>query len=262
MSAIATVFANLQAKNKLAFIPFLTAGDPNLSTTIDAIKGLAQVGADIIEIGFPFSDPVADGPIIQASYTRALDQGFKLQHLFESIQKLTSEPTFHTPLVGMVSFSLIYRYGIAEFTAAAKQAKFTGLIVPDLPPEEATELSQAMTRAELDLILLVTPTTTPDRAKHIAELSRGFLYCVSIVGITGTQTVQQTSLKEYLARLRTQTQLPLCVGFGISKPEHVQGLRGIADGAIVGSALVRCLHEKGIEGLKEDAQKLADATKG
>lgn len=261
MSAIASVFTNLRAKNKLAFIPFITAGDPDMPSTIEAIKGLASIGADLIEIGFPFSDPVADGPIIQASYTRALDQGLKLQQIFDSVAKLTAESSFRTPLVGMVSYSLIYRYGIDAFTQAAKQAKFAGLIVPDLPPEEAIELSQAMTRAELDLILLVTPTTTTERAKQIAELSRGFLYCVSIVGITGTQSVQQVSLNDYLARLRTLTQLPLCVGFGISKPEHVQGLRGIADGAIVGSSLVKSLHEKGIDALKHDAQKLAEATK-
>ncbi|MCX7665005.1 MAG: tryptophan synthase subunit alpha [Gemmataceae bacterium] len=260
MSAIATELAKLKAKKQLAFIPFITAGDPDLETTVSAITTLVDQGANLIEIGFPFSDPVADGPIIQASYTRALEKGIKILDIFTRVQELTSRPDFHTPLVGMVSYSLIFRYGVAEFTFAAKSAGFAGLIVPDLPPEEADELSQATQSAELDLILLVTPTTTLERAKKIASLSRGFLYCVSIVGITGTQSAQQQSLQQYLERIRTVTDLPLCVGFGISQPEHIQRLQGLAEGAIVGSSLVRCLHEKGIEGLKQQAQKLAQAT--
>ncbi len=261
MSAIATVLAQLKEKKQLAFIPFITAGYPDLETTVLALSTLAQTGADLIEIGFPFSDPVADGPIIQASYTRALEKGIRIIDIFGMIQKLTSQPHFDTPLVGMVSYSLIFRYGVPEFTFAAKSAGLAGLIVPDLPPEEADELSQACQSVDLDLILLVTPTTTLERAKKIASLSRGFLYCVSIVGITGTQSAQQQTLQQYLARIRTVTELPLCVGFGISQPEHIRRLHGLADGAIVGSSLVRCLYEKGIEGLKLQAQRLADATK-
>jgi tryptophan synthase alpha chain len=245
MNPVDDLFARLRAEGRKAFLPFITAGDPNLATTADLLPQVAAAGADLIEIGFPFSDPIADGPVIQASYSRALDKGLKLDDVFAMIRKVTSSSGFTTPLVGMVSYSLIFRRGPAAFVDAACKSGMRGLIVPDLVADEADEFAAVCRRADCKLILLVTPTTSAERAAKIVGLCTGFVYCVSVVGITGERDRLPADLTQQLARLRTLTNLPLCVGFGVSSPDHVRHLKEIADGVIVGSALVRRMEQGG-----------------
>jgi tryptophan synthase alpha chain len=246
MNSIDTLFQKLRSQQRKAFIPFITGGDPNLAVTVNLIKELARRGASLIEIGFPYSDPIADGSVIQASYTRALNNGFRVDDLLAAIKKATlTKETAGIPLVAMVSYSLVHHRGPARFIAQALDAGLAGAIVPDLPVEEAEELAKLCSAADFKLIQLVTPTTPPERAQKIARLSTGFLYCVSVVGITGERTNIPPQLLDQLRWLKTQTNLPLCVGFGVSQPEHVRMLRDVADGIIVGSALVRHLGQIG-----------------
>ncbi len=240
---ISDVFTELRSKKQTAFIPFIPAGDPNLNATGSLISALPRAGADLIEIGFPFSDPIADGPVIQAAYTRALNQGIRVESIFEMIHHLSSKPSWKTPLVGMVSYSLVFRPGVSKFLTRANQSGLSGLIVPDLPIDEAEELSAAVREHHLDLIMLVSPLTPIDRAAKIAKYSSGFLYCVSTVGITGERTELPSSLQAQLKSIRELTSLPLCIGFGISQPSQVQRWKEFADGLIVGSAIVRRLEK-------------------
>jgi tryptophan synthase alpha chain len=267
MNPIDSVFQQLRTQKRKAFIPFITAGDPSLVTTAGLVKELARRGAALIEIGFPYSDPIADGSVIQASYTRALNKGLRLDDIFASIKKTTlANDAGGVPLVAMVSYSLVHHRGPAQFIAQARDAGFAGAIVPDLPVEEAVELAKACAHADFKLIQLVTPTTPRERAQRIVQLATGFVYCVSVVGITGERAQMPPQLLDQLRWLRSQTNLPMCVGFGISKPEHVQQLREVADGIIVGSALVRHLGEIGakseevvIREIGQQATLLADA---
>lgn len=222
-------------------MPFVTAGDPDLAFTRELIPAVADAGADIIEVGFPFSDPIADGPVIQASYTRALSRRLKLADLLATLKDVTSQSAWKTPLVAMASYSLMYRKGLAAFIDSARDAGLSGAVVPDLPVEEAHELAQIAADRDFKLILLVTPTTSAERAEKVVKACSGFVYVVSVVGITGARDAMPVGLRELVARLRTMTDLPLCVGFGVSKPGHVRDLKTIADGVIVGSALVKKL---------------------
>jgi len=241
MNSVDSLFKQNKSSGRRAFIPFVTAGDPDLAFTERVLPAMAGAGASLIEVGFPFSDPIADGPVIQASYTRALDKGLKLDDTFSSLEKITSAKSWQTPTVGMISYSLIYRHGPTRFIAAAKKAGLSGAIVPDLTAEEADDFAKRAREEDFKLILLVTPTTPAKRAEKIVSLCTGFLYCVSIVGITGEREGLPDTLCDQLSRLRGMTDLPLCVGFGVSKPDQVKQLRDIADGVIVGSALVRKL---------------------
>lgn len=237
MNPIDQLFTSLKADNRKAFIPFITAGDPDLDATTRLLREVAGRGASLIEVGFPYSDPIADGSVIQASYTRALSRGLTLDAIFGAMRTLN----VNVPLVAMVSYSLVHHRGAERFVGDAKTAGFSGAIVPDLPVDEADELAAIAAKHDFKLILLVTPTTPRERAARIARLSTGFLYCVSVVGITGERAQLPPDLLDQLRWLRTQTDLPLCVGFGISTPEHVRTLRDAADGVIVGSAIVRNL---------------------
>ncbi len=241
MNPIDTLFQRLRSENRKAFMPFLTAGDPDLAFTREAIPAAAAAGASLMEIGFPFSDPIADGPVIQASYTRALARGLHLDDIFESLKQVTSTPGWQTPLVAMASYSLVYKKGVAAFLDAAQGAGLSGAVVPDLPAEEADDLAAVCRDRDFKLILLVTPTTSPGRAERIVKACSGFVYVVSVVGITGERTAVSAQARAVVGRLRGMTDLPLCVGFGVSRPEHVRELREVADGVIVGSALVRKL---------------------
>ena len=241
MNPIDQLFSRLKAERRKAFIPFITAGDPDLDATVKLVREAARCGASLIEIGFPYSDPIADGSVIQASYTRALNNGLTVDAIFGAMRALNG---IGGPLVAMVSYSLVHHRGPERFITDARGAGFSGAIVPDLPVEEAEELAKIAAKHEFKLILLVTPTTPRERAQKIAKLSTGFLYCVSVVGITGERSQLPPDVLEQLRWLRTQTALPLCVGFGISTPEHVRTLRDSADGVIVGSALVRRLEQK------------------
>ncbi|MCE9531432.1 MAG: tryptophan synthase subunit alpha [Planctomycetes bacterium] len=241
MNPIDRLFRQSRKDGRKAFIPFLTAGDPDLGFTEKLLPRLAEAGADLIEIGFPFSDPIADGPVIQASYTRALERDLKLKEIFAAIDRVTKTPGWTVPIVGMVSYSLVHRHGPALFLDHAKEAGFSGAIVPDLTAEEADDFAKLASDRDFKLILLVTPTTPPARVERIVKLCTGFLYCVSVVGITGERDRLPEALREQLRKFRTMTDLPLCVGFGVGKPDQVKELRQYADGVIVGSALVRKL---------------------
>lgn len=225
----------------MAFMPFVTAGDPDLPTTARLVRELAARGADLIEVGFPYSDPIADGPVIQASYTRALAKHLHVRDIFAAIKTVTADVT--APLIGMVSFAIIFRLGPEKFVQKARDAGFAGLIVPDLPGDEAEELAAIARSHGLDLIELIAPTTPPERADRILRTASGFVYCIGVAGTTGVRESLASDLTAELQRLRGQTDLPLAVGFGISRPEQVTALRGVADGVIVGSAVVRHLED-------------------
>jgi tryptophan synthase alpha chain len=254
MNPIDALFRRLRSQGRKAFMPFLTAGDPDLAATARLAPILARYG-DLIEIGFPYSDPIADGPVIQASNTRALERGVKIEDIFAAVRNLALD---QTPLAAMVSYSLIHRRGCERFVDQAQAAGFSGAIVPDLPLEESETLSRIAAQRDFKLIQLVTPTTPRDRARAIAQRSTGFLYCVSVTGVTGERDRLPPELLEQLAWLRTQTELPLCVGFGISRPEHVRTLREVADGIIVASALVRHLEKAGSQSFDKIAAAIGE----
>jgi tryptophan synthase alpha chain len=253
-------FSRLKSQGRMAFMPFVTAGDPDLAATQRIILELAGRGVDLIEIGFPYSDPIADGPVIQASYTRALAKHLHVAEIIAAVRELThgrQEPL--PPLVAMVAYAIIFRIGPEQFVRNAREAGLAGLIVPDLPADEATELAKLCRQAELDLIELIAPTTTPERTRRILETSSGFIYCISVAGTTGVRDQLPHELQQQLRWLKTQTRLPLAVGFGISRPEQVETLRGLADGVIVGSAIVRqiaAISEKNVP-LDEALQNVA-----
>jgi tryptophan synthase alpha chain len=239
-SKIDDTFSRLKAQGRMAFMPFVTAGDPDLATTQKVVLELAARGVDLIEIGFPYSDPIADGPVIQASYTRALAKHLHVDEIFAAVKSLSrpgSAPL--PPLVAMVAYAIIFRTGPEKFVHKARDAGFAGLIVPDLPADEAADMASLSSAGGLDLIQLIAPTTTPARTKRILETASGFIYCISVAGTTGVRDQLPPELRQQLQWLKTQTKLPLAVGFGISRPDQVASLRGLADGVIVGSALVR-----------------------
>jgi tryptophan synthase alpha chain len=259
MNPVDATFARLRAGGRKAFLPFVTAGDPDIATTASLLPQLPAAGADLIEVGFPFSDPIADGPVIQASYSRALDRGLKIADVFDAVRTATQAPGFQAPVLGRVSYSLVHRRGPTEFLAQATEAGLSGLIVPDLVADEADEFAAACRDADCKLVLMVTPTTTPERAAKIVRLCTGFVYCVSVVGITGERDKLPEQLTGYLARLRTMSDLPLCVGFGVSRPEHVRRLKEIADGVIVGTALVKKLEQGGPAAVVQAVRELSAA---
>ena len=243
---LAKTFAALARDGRKALAPFVTAGDPDLDTTLAVIEALDRAGAAVCELGVPYSDPIADGPVIQASYTRALAAGFTLEKFFEMVRKATGRVKM--PILAMVSYSIIYRRGIDRFVDDAAAAGLAGLVVPDLPLEESDVLDVTCKGANLALVRLVTPTTPPERAAEIAKRSTGFLYCVSVAGVTGARTDLPEGLVERVKWLQTKTDVPVLVGFGVSTPEQVKLLSSVADGAIVGSALVRRVGELAAEG--------------
>ena len=234
------------AKGRLAFLPFVPAGYPDLATTTRLIEALGPAGADVIEVGFPFSDPIADGPVIQEAFAHALNHGVKTKDVFAAVAAAKSaaksaNASASPALVAMVSYSIVFRYGQSRFLADAKQAGFDAILIPDLPPPQAQSTCAAITAAGLDTVLLVAPTTTEPRRKEIATLTTGFIYYLSVSGITGERAALPPELAAGLANMKSLTPLPICVGFGISKPQHLQQLTGHAHGAIVGSALVRAI---------------------
>ena len=237
MSAIEQCFRNLKSAGKKALIPFVTAGDPDLDVTVAVVKELAARGCSLCEIGIPYSDPIADGPVIQASYTRALARQITVAEIMGRLRSVSQ--SISMPLITMVSYAIVLRHGLARYVSEAKAAGIAGAIVPDLLVDEAAPLAEICREEDFKLIQLVTPTTPRERALRIAESSTGFLYYVSITGITGERRDLPAELVDNVAWLRDQTDLPICIGFGISQVEHVRQLRDVADGLIVGSAFVR-----------------------
>ena len=240
MSAIDDRFAQLRSQGRKALMPFITAGDPDIETTELLLRALADVGVDLCEVGVPYSDPIADGPVIQASYQRALERGFKLPQLFQLGQRLQADSQpLGIPLVTMVSYSIMLRVGLEKYIDQAVAAGFSGAIIPDLLVEEGEAVAELCRRKDFSLINLVTPTTPRERQKRIADQTSGFLYVVSVTGITGERASIPPQLLDNVAWLREQTSLPICIGFGISGPDQVRQLAPVADGLIVGSAFVR-----------------------
>ena len=241
IARLEAVFAANRAAGRKALAPFVTAGDPDAATTVAVLEAIAKAGASLCELGVPYSDPIADGPVIQASYTRALGKGLTLADVFDAAKQASGRVSM--PILAMASYSLIFRRGIDRFVADAVAAGLAGFVVPDLPIEESDDLDTACRRAGLALVRLVTPTTPPDRAEAIAKKSTGFLYCVSVAGVTGARTELPPGLIDRVKWLRTKTSVPILVGFGISSPEQVKAVAEVADGVIVGSALVRRITE-------------------
>jgi tryptophan synthase alpha chain len=265
VAALAEMFAACKREGRAALAPFVTAGDPDTETTLAVLESLDRAGASLCELGVPYSDPIADGPVIQSSYTRSLAAGFTLERLFELSRAATQR--VRMPILAMASYSLIFRRGIDRFVADAQAAGLAGFVVPDLPIEESDPLDAACRQAGLALVRLVTPTTPPERAEAIARKSTGFLYCVSVAGVTGARTELPAGLIERVQWLRTKTDVPILVGFGISSPEQARAVARVADGVIVGSAVVRHLAEAAnqpreafVRGLEGYVGELAAAT--
>jgi tryptophan synthase alpha chain len=254
LDQLAALFAAHRSEGRAALAPFVTAGDPDMETTLGVLEAVDRSGASLCELGVPYSDPIADGPVIQASYTRALSAGFTLEKLFATVQAATAR--VRMPILAMASYSLIFRRGIDRFVTDAAAAGLAGLVVPDLPLEESDQLDLAARQSGLALVRLVTPTTPPDRAEEIARRSTGFLYCVSVAGVTGARTDLPAGLVERVRWLRTRTDVPVLVGFGISTPEQARAVAAVADGVIVGSAVVRLLAEAAAQPLAERVSRL------
>lgn len=256
MSAIDQLFQTLRREGRKAFMPFVTAGDPDLEFTADVLVELVRRGSHLCELGIPYSDPIADGPVIQTSYTRALAKHVKLAGILEMAARVT--PKLAAPVVTMVSYAIVYRHGLAKYVSLAKAAGIAGAIVPDLPVEEAEELAKICRQQDFSLIQLVTPTTPRERAVRIAETSSGFIYYVSVTGITGERTQLPPELLDNVSWLRTQTKLPVCIGFGINRPEHVKLLAPVADGLIVGSGIVRRMADAANKPRAEAIRQIGD----
>lgn len=235
MSAIDELFGKLRKEGRKALMPFITGGDPSLPATAALLQELERRGCALAELGIPYSDPIADGPVIQASYTRALANHVKLEQILDTVRQIPLQ----MPVVTMVSYAIVYRVGLENYVRTAKAAGVAGAIVPDLLVEEAGPLRDICRAEDFSLIQLVTPTTPRDRAVQIAESSSGFLYYVSVTGITGERTELPPDLADNVQWIRQRTDLPICIGFGISQPEHVKLLSPVADGLIVGSAIMR-----------------------
>jgi len=222
-----------------ALIPYVTIGYPSIEATLKVVPLLASSGCDIVELGIPFSDPLADGATIQKASFHALQNGITLKLCFEIAKQLSQ--MVKIPLVFMTYFNPVFSYGLAEFCSACTESGIDGLIIPDLPPEEGSELEAITQRQNLDLIYLLAPTSTDERVSLVAERSRGFIYLVSVTGITGVRDRLPTNLEAFVTKARKAVTRPLCVGFGISTPKHARQVARIADGVIVGSRIIQLM---------------------
>lgn len=234
-------FQALQARGGKALVPYVTAGYPDLATTGLLLRRLDALGIPLIEIGIPFSDSIADGPVIQGSFHRVLAGGFRVADLFATVR--AARPGLSAALVAMVSMSLVRRPGVSEFAQRCAESGFDGLIVPDIPLEESPEVLDAAHKAGLRCIMLVAPTTPAARREQIARASEGFIYQVAVRGITGERDALPVDIAEFVRALRAVSRLPVCVGFGIGTPRQVRAVCDVADGAIVGTAVVRRINE-------------------
>jgi len=237
---LSSIFEARKAAGRLAFMPYITAGYPTLAATGELIRALAGVGCDVIEVGIPFSDPLADGPTIQMSSQRALDQGTSSREALSQVAAIRD--SVDCGLVAMTYVNPVHRMGYGKYAQALTDAGFDGVIVPDLPPEEGEDMYHACSEKGVDSVLLVAPTSPDERITLAAGLSSGFLYCVSLTGVTGARQALSDRVRPFLERVRSLTALPLALGFGISTPEHVREVAGLVDGVIVGSAIVDVIH--------------------
>lgn len=266
MSRIAGRFAELKAEGRAAFVPFITAGDPDLETSRAILDALPGAGADLIELGMPFSDPMADGPAVQASSLRALKAGASMAHTLEMVRDFRKHDT-KTPIVLMGYYNPVHAMGVEKFVKEVARAGADGLIVVDLPPEEDAVLQAPAKSAGIDVIRLVTPTTHEGRLAKVLDGASGFLYYVSIAGVTGTKSFAEAEVKAALARTRKATHLPIAVGFGIKTPAQAGAIARFADAAVVGSAIVSVIGEHADQGkdkivtkVTELCRALADST--
>jgi len=258
VNRIDATFRSLAAAGRKAFMPFIAAGDPSLAATAAILRTLQdRRAADLVELGVPFSDPVADGPVIQDSYQRAIAAGVTPQSILDMVAGLRAGG-FTLPVCLMVSYSLVYRPGIGEFAKRAAAAGIDGLIVPDLPVDESGPLAEALAANGIAQILLVAPTTPADRRAKIVTHASGFIYCMSVTGITGERTALPADLADYVRGVKSEAKVPVCVGFGISRPEHVAAVAGVADGVIVGSAIIRRIADHAKESPQQIAAAVAD----
>ena len=241
MNRIAKKFQFLKIQKRKAFIAFITAGDPDLKTTGDLVAALEGAGVDIIELGVPFSDPLADGPTIQASYFRALNKGTTVKKILGTVKHIRLKTSL--PIALMSSYNPILRFGEEKFIKACADAGVDGLIVPDLPPEEAQTLRRAAGRYDIAVIFFVAPTSTDARIKANTKASSGFVYYVSLTGITGTQKAVAQAVVKQIKHIKHFTPKPVCAGFGISTPRQVKDIGRAADGVIVGSAIVKAIEQ-------------------
>lgn len=241
MTRIEQKFKETREEGKIAFMPFLVAGDPDFETGVSITKKIVPF-ADLLEIGFPYSDPLADGPTIQSADGRALEAGMDTDHVFAFIKKLREFT--EVPITVLVYANIVYQRGIKRFYRDAKTAGIDGVLVPDVPVEESEPFVEASKKAGIDPIFLVASTTTPERLKKILRHAKGFLYVVSVLGVTGARDALSSEIPQLLKRIKKETYLPLAVGFGISKKEHIALLKKQgADGVIVGSALVKLIEQ-------------------
>jgi tryptophan synthase alpha chain len=240
MSRIAETFTRLKSTGRTAVMPYLMTGFPERDSALELMPALEAAGADLFELGVPFSDPLADGATVQRAGERALANGVRLSFCIETVAALRARGVA-APIVMMGYYNPLLQYGLARFAADAAAAGADGLIVPDLPPEEAAECQAACRANGLDLILMITPTTTDERIAQITRLASGFIYCVSVTGVTGARRELWDGLPAFLERVRRHTSLPLVVGFGISSAAHVRQVGQHAAGAIIGSAMVSAI---------------------
>lgn len=260
MSRLAATFAALRERGERALVAYLTAGDPSLNVTRRLVLEAARRGADIVELGVPFSDPIADGPVIQRAAMRALERGTSLARVLETVATLRGET--RVPLVLLTYYNPVLAFGLKAFARTAAEAGVDGVIVADLPLEEAGPLAAEAAAAGLDLVHLVAPTSTPERVRRIAQQSRGFIYVVSLTGVTGERSALPGDLAAQIRTLRLVTTKPVCVGFGIGDPDQVAAVGRLADGVIVGSAIVRLIEERaGSPTLVEDVGAFVAALK-
>lgn len=229
-------FNELREMKKKAFIPFITLGDPNLEESVEIAKGLEACGADILEIGIPYSDPLADGAVIQNSYYKALKSGFSINGGFEALKEIRENISI--PIVVMVYYTIVFCYGREEFLKKMKECGVSGIIIPDLPLEERVEAIEITKKYDIDLIPLVAPTSK-ERIKSIVKEASGFVYCVSVAGTTGERELNVEFLKEYINLVKENTSLPVAIGFGVSTPEAIVRIKEMCDGVIMGSAIVK-----------------------
>jgi tryptophan synthase alpha chain len=266
MSRLQTRFAELKEQNRAALVTFVTAGDPNYDASLAILKGLPEAGADVIELGMPFTDPMADGPSIQLANIRALASKQNLAKTLQMVREFRAGNQ-DTPLVLMGYFNPIHYYGVDRFIADAKEAGVDGLIVVDLPPEHNEDLCYPAQAAGIDFIRLTTPTTDDQRLPTVLNGSSGFVYYVSVAGVTGAGSATLEHVQEAVTRLRRHTQLPVCIGFGIRTAEHAANVAKLAEGVVVGSALVDQIAkadtpEQAVDGVLSLCKTLAEGVRG
>jgi len=241
MGRIGARFARRRAEGRPAFVAFLTAGDPSLDRTCEVAVELDRAGADVLELGVPFSDPLADGPVIQRASERALARGVTLPKVLEAVKRIRERSAL--PLLLFSYYNPLLQHGLERLAREAREAGVDGVLVTDLPPEEAGEWVAAARAVDLDTVFLASPTSPPERLRRVAEASRGFVYAISRTGVTGERQALSEDARPLVARLRALTDVPVALGFGLSTPEQVREAAAVADGVVVGSALVRFLEE-------------------